>query len=122
MSELLEAILTTVGIFGGYILAAIVVLVVTPKQERLPERLASAAIALTALFLICTAVFVASEYWLDSWPEYAIEGQLVQSERPTWLDAVNAAAENMLSEVFQIWLAAMYFKHRRWPGSPEDKG
>ena len=115
MSNLLEAALTIVGLVGGYMLAAVVVVAVTPKQERLPDRLAAAAIELTLLFILCVAAFVATEYWIDA--------KFDRDEDVWgWLSAWHAAAENMLSEVWQIWVAALYFKHRPWPGSPESEG
>lgn len=123
MNTILEAALTSVGLVGGYMIAAIVVVMLTPRQERLTDRIASAAVALGVLFALCVVVFVGSEFWLDSLPEAVerIGGPFSYQANPTWLDAVNKASENMLSEVFQIWLAALVFKHLRWPGSPESK-
>jgi uncharacterized membrane protein YbhN (UPF0104 family) len=117
-----EAILTFLGLTGGYMLAAVVVLAITPKQDRLPDRLASASIALTLLFALCVVAFVWTEYRLDQYPEFIIENGKAMSSEPTWLRAWNGAAENMLSEIFQVWMAAFYFKHRPWPGSPESEG
>jgi 4-amino-4-deoxy-L-arabinose transferase-like glycosyltransferase len=122
IDHLLEAVLTAVCLTAGYMLAAVVVLAVTPKQERLPDRLASAAVALTLLFAACVAFYVWTEYRLDVYPEFIIEHGEATSGAPTWLRAANGAAENMLSEVFQVWMAAYYFKHRPWPGSPESEG
>lgn len=117
-----EAVLTCLGLIGGYMLAAVVVLVITPKQEKLSDRLASAALALTLLFALTVVAFVWTEYRLDEYPEFIIEHGEATSGSPTWLRAWNGAAENMLSEVFQVWMAALYFKHRPWPGSPESEG
>jgi hypothetical protein len=125
MSLALEAIVTGLSLFGGYLLAAVVVLLVTPKQERLPERIASAAIALTILFALCVVSFIASEVVQDQFPQSQIKEVVPgffesESGIPLWVDSWNKIAENMVSEVWQIWLAALYFKHRRWPGSPEE--
>ncbi len=118
---MIEALVTIVALVAGYLAATIVVLAATPKQENLPNRLAAAAIALFLLFVVSMASFVGSEYVMDQYPEFVIQATEATSGSPLWVRAWNKVAENMVSEVFQVLMAALYFKHRRWPGSPESK-
>lgn len=112
-SQTLEAVLTTLGNLLGF--TGIVFLIVwmfrlTPEARS--GKLAQAAWALWFMWCITLALYVASEYWL---------AERSPHNPPTWLEATNGILENLQSEVVQIWIAALVFKHLRWPGSPESK-
>lgn len=98
----------------GYALAAVVVMRSAQKARRLAMEweFGDAALALFVFFALVMVWYVITEYWLGTKPPH---------DPPAWLESSNGVAENIQSEIFQVWLAAMYFKHLRWPGSPESK-
>jgi hypothetical protein len=102
MSDKLQALLTIVGNIGGYALAFVVV---TYGMRRSGKRSYAAGFpaAATALFFL----------WVATLTWYVWTELLQQSS--------NGIAENIQSEVIQVWLAALIFKHLNWPGSPESK-
>jgi len=110
----LEAALTVVGNIGGYALAALVVIVVVRRSGSRDwiAGFPKAASALFVLWCITLAWYVVTEYWL---------GDYTVNRHPDWLESSNGIAENIQSEVFQVWLAALVFKYLRWPGSPESE-
>lgn len=113
MSQIVEAILTTLGNLFGF--TGIVFLTVWLLRKPPGDRLAGigrAAWALWWLWALTLALYVESEYWL---------AQKSPHNPPTWLEATNGVLENIQSEVIQIWLAALVFKYLRWPGSPESE-
>lgn len=114
MSTLIEALLTIIANVGGYALAAIVVVHSARRARARAERwgFGDAGLALFVLWVLTMIWYVATVFWSDSYPEHSI---------PPWLESSEGAAENIQSEVFQVWLASLVFKHARWPGSPESQ-
>jgi|SRR3954452_22593718 hypothetical protein len=115
MSDKLQALLTIVGNIGGYALAFVVV---TYGMRRSGKRSYAAGFpaAATALFFL----WVATLTWYV-WTELLQQGYRHMENIPLWLQSSNGIAENIQSEVIQVWLAALIFKHLNWPGSPESK-
>lgn len=113
MSDQLEAIFTTLANLIGF--SGIVLLIVWVFRLPSADRAAGigfAAWALWWLWCITLALYVGTEYWLATESPH---------NPPTWLEATNGILENLQSEVVQIWIAALVFKHLRWPDSPESK-
>lgn len=115
-STLPEILLTTAANVGGYALAFMVIVHGARKAREagaLSEwHLGDAALALFSLWVMAMFWYVVTVYWLDSYPVHS---------QPPWLEATSGAAENIQSEIIQVWLAALVFKWTRWPGSPESK-
>jgi hypothetical protein len=114
MSVVLQAVLTWVSNVGGYALAILVVIhsARRSREGKWVVFFPAAAFALFVLWMITMAWYVASIFWVDTYPEHSV---------PPWLEASSGIAENIQSEVIQVWLAALLFKYLRWPGSPESK-
>lgn len=112
-NESLEAVLTILGNLIGF--TGIVLLFVwifrQPDRDRV-AKIGQAAWALWWLWAVTLAFYVISEYML---------AEKSPHNPPTWLESTNGILENLQSEVIQIWIAALIFKHLRWPGSPESK-
>jgi hypothetical protein len=113
MTPVIEAILTFLANVGGYALAAFVVIHFIRKAGSGWRGLPDAAVALFLLWMLTMAVYVGLEFWVDTYGSV--------NRVPPWLDASDGIAENIQSEVFQVWLASMVFKWLKWPGSPESK-
>lgn len=114
MDEVLQALLTWAANVAGYALAFLVV-VHAARRSRGGSWVAAFPAAAFALFVLWTVTlgwYVGSMYWVDSYPEHSV---------PPWLEASSGVAENIQSEVIQVWLAALVFKYLRWQGSPESK-
>lgn len=115
MSDELQFFLTVVGNVGGYALAF---LVITYGMRRSGNRNYAVGFpaAATALFVL----WVASLTWYVGTELLAQDYRHIENV-PLWLQASNGIAENIQSEIIQVWLAALVFKHLRWPGSPESQ-
>jgi hypothetical protein len=72
----------------------------------------AAALGLVIDYAVVTLWYALTMYALDSYPH---------GQEPVWLDASSGIAENIQSEVIQVWLASLFFANLRWPGSPESK-
>jgi amino acid transporter len=112
MSEATEVLVTSAGNVAGYALAAVVLIWLFRKGNPTVGRIGTAAWVLFLLWITSLVWYVATEYWLGSW---------TINTAPEWLEASNGIAENNTSEVWQVWLAMLIFKHLREPGSPESK-
>lgn len=113
MSNTLEAALVAAANFAGYLtLFALIVYALRALDRRKVGPFPSAGLALVIGFGCAMAWYVATVYWLDSYPH---------ADQPPWLEATSGVAENIQSEVIQVWIAALLFAHLLWPGSPESK-
>lgn len=113
MSDVLEAALVSAGNFLGYLaLFVVTVWVVTLAQRRGWTLARGAAVALVLDFALVLFWYVATMYWLDSYPH---------QNQPPWLESTSGIAENIQSEIIQIWIAALVFKHLLWRGTPESQ-
>jgi predicted acyltransferase len=114
MNNVIEVLLTAAANIVGYALAAVIVVGSARRARRKAVQwgFGDAALALFVFFSLVMVWYVVTEYWL---------GTKSPHDPPGWLEATNGAAENIQSEIFQVWLAALVFKHLRWPGSPESK-
>jgi hypothetical protein len=72
----------------------------------------SAAIFLFGLWVILLVGHYGFTYWVDTYPPH---------HAPTTVEWMEAVLENLQSEVWQVWLAALVFKWFRWYGTPESK-
>lgn len=114
MDEIVQALLTFLANVGGYGVAVIALLYVFRGGNPTVARIGTALWALFALWAICVGWYIGTEFWIDA--NYQTEDAV-----PPWLDSSNGIAENNQSEVWQVWLATLIFKHLRAPGSPESK-
>jgi hypothetical protein len=113
MGTILEALLTIIANLGGYALAVLVV-VHSIRRSGSGRGLPDAATALFVLWVLTLSFYVATEFYMDDrWSN--------PHNVPPWAESTNGIAENIQSEVVQIWIAALVFKYLRWPGSPESK-
>lgn len=113
MSQPLQVAVTSLANIGGYTtLFVVIVALVAALDRRSVGRIPAAALALFGAWIITTCWYVATEYWVGS---YTV------NTTPEWLEATNGIAENIQSEVIQIWIAALVFAHLLWPGSPDSK-
>lgn len=112
MSDVLQAILTSAGNILGYASAVFVMVVIFRGRNPTVSQIGTAFWALFLLWAIVLSWSVASGFWLNTFPEHS---------PPDWLDASNNIAWNMQSEVWQVWLATLFFKWLRAPGSPDSK-
>lgn len=115
MSDVLQAVLTAAANVAGYGLAFwVVVHAVRRSGQSWAVGFPAAATALFFLWVITLAFYVGTEFYMDA------HWQNPHNVPPT-VEATNGIAENIQSEVIQIWLAALCFKYLRWPGSPESQ-
>lgn len=112
MSNVIEVLLTSAGNVFGYVLASLAVVYSLRRKRTQKWSFGDASVALFVLFAFTMVWYVATEYWLGTKPPH---------DPPAWLESTNGVAENIQSEIFQVWLASLVFKHLRWPGSPESK-
>jgi hypothetical protein len=112
MSTIVQAILTTIGNYAGYAVASLLLIAIFRTRNPTVAQIGTALWVLGILWFMVVGWFVASEFWIDTFPPH---------QAPTWLEASNSVAENNQSEVFQVWLATMLYKYCRAPGSPESK-
>jgi hypothetical protein len=113
MSETLQAALTAAGNFAGYVaLFLVTVAALTYAQRRGLTAGRAAAAALILDFELVLVWYVATMFWLDSYPH---------ADQPPWLESTSGIAENIQSEIIQIWIAALVFKWLLWKGAPESK-
>ncbi len=71
-----------------------------------------AGIFLILLWFFLLFTHAGLEYWVDQYPEHEI---------PWELEFARGVFENLQSEDWQIWLAALCFAHYVWKGTPESK-
>lgn len=115
MSDLVQALLTIVGNVAGYTLAFLIVIhVVRASGGSWTVGFPAAATALFILWVLCLSFYIGTEFYMDA--EWKNPHNI-----PPWAESTNGAAENIQSEVIQVWLAALVFKYLRWPGSPESE-
>lgn len=101
---------------GAYFLTVIGVLVAMGVAYLIARssHFYSAVIFLFVLWLI-----------LLGWQDYLTWREGVHlahgHDQHNWLRFMNAAIENLQSEVWQVWLATLVFKHLIHVGSPESK-
>jgi hypothetical protein len=108
-----EVLLTSVLNVVGYTAVFLTTVWLLAEFERHQiGPVPAAALALFSIWVLITVWYVATVYWLDG---YSQHGQ------PPWLVATSGMAENIQSEVIQVWAAALVFKHLLWPGSPESQ-
>jgi hypothetical protein len=108
-----EAALTALANFAGYLaLFAVIIYALRALNRRKVGRVPAAALALVVAFGCVMAWYVGTVFWLDTYPVH---------DQPPWLEATSGVAENVESEIIQVWLAALLFAHLLWPGSPESK-
>jgi hypothetical protein len=83
------------------------------KKDGLTWKWAfGAAVILFVGWLILLAAHYGTVYWVDSYEPH---------QAPSYVEWFEGVMENLQSEIWQIWLAAIIFKHFRWIGTPESK-
>lgn len=107
-----EAVVTALANIVGYAAAVLIVVhFVRRAGGSFVVGFPQAAFALFVLWCAALGFYVGTEYWIASEGERA----------PAWMESTNGIAENVQSEILQIWIAAFLFSKLRWPGSPESK-
>lgn len=115
MSETMQAVMTAAANIIGYLLlVAVTVYGLVAVRRRFGWRRFPyyAAAALVLDFAVIFSWYVGTVYWLDSYPH---------ADQPPWLDATSGAAENLQSEVWQVWMTSLVFTWLEWRRSPESK-
>jgi hypothetical protein len=115
MPETFQILLTILGNVAGYALAfLVVVFAIRSHGGSWVAGFPAAASALFILWFLTMSWYVGTMFYIDDhWSS--------MDSVPPWAESTSGAAENIQSEVIQVWLAALVFKYLRWPGSPESE-